>query len=168
MEIYLLRHAIAVPRGTPEYEGRDEERPLTDEGIKKMKAAAKGILALGLSFDRIYTSPFLRARHTAEIVANVLEERKILQDADQLGGDFSPQAVMDLLKVAKPGEKVLLVGHQPDLGELANHFLCDGPGIEISLKKGALMRIDFPGAPAQGQGTLMWLLEPGHLRAIQK
>jgi len=166
MQLYILRHAIAVARGTPEYEGRDDERPLTDDGIKKMEAAAEGMKEIGLTFDRIYTSPILRARHTAEIVADELKAKKILEHADELGNDFSCDAALELIRRAGADEKILLVGHQPDLGELAQFLLLGRFGLHISLKKGALMRIDFDGEVVPGEGTLMWLLEPGHLRAF--
>src|SRR6185503_13585191 len=68
MELYLLRHAIAVQRGTPGYDD-DSQRPLTDEGRKKMKKIVKALSGLNLELDTILSSPYVRARDTAKILA---------------------------------------------------------------------------------------------------
>ena len=75
MKLYILRHGIAVEPGTPGYE-TDADRPLTSEGERKMRQIAGAMEALELSFDLILSSPYLRARQTAEIVAEVLTARK--------------------------------------------------------------------------------------------
>ncbi len=167
MEVYLLRHAIAVDRGTPEYEGRDDERPLTKEGIKKMKSAAVGMARLDLRFDCIWTSPIPRAKHTAEIVANALDAEDLLEEHEELGHGFSCEALLRLLQGASRSERILLVGHQPDLGEFASYLLTGDNRLRISYKKGALLRIDFDDTPAAGAGTLAWFLEPGQMRQVQ-
>ena len=88
MELYLLRHALAVDRGTPGYED-DSRRPLTAGGRKQMKRGVKGMKALGLSFGWIFSSPFLRARETAEIVGKALKMEDRLKFSEHLaaGGD---------------------------------------------------------------------------------
>src|SRR5215475_7857649 len=79
MEIYILRHGIAVDRGTPGYK-KDSDRPLTEEGDEKMRQIAKAILAMDLRFDLILSSPYLRARQTAEIVGAELDEDVTLNE----------------------------------------------------------------------------------------
>ncbi len=74
MDIYIIRHAIAVDRGTPEYED-DSQRPLTEKGKKKMRQIASGLRALGVDFDFILSSPYIRARETAEILADVFKTK---------------------------------------------------------------------------------------------
>ena len=71
MKLYFLRHAIAAEPGTRAIKS-DADRPLTDEGIKKTKESLRGFKALGLTFDAVASSPYLRAKHTAEIVASGL------------------------------------------------------------------------------------------------
>ncbi len=167
MEVYLLRHAIAVDRGTPEYEGRDDERPLTDEGIKKTKDAARGLKRSGLVFDRIWTSPILRARHTAEIVAKKLGLKKVMEQTNDLGDGFSCDAVVALLQRAGADEKVLLVGHEPDFSVLAGHLLNGRGGMNINFKKGGMIRLDFEGDVTPGAATLVYMLEPKHLKNLK-
>src|SRR5262245_50296725 len=108
MELYILRHAIAVDRGTPGYED-DRQRPLTPEGRKKMRLIAKGMKALGLEFDLILSSPYLRAKETAEIATEVLRARNKLKFSDDLAVDGDPRTLLKgLLRAPK---RVLLVGH---------------------------------------------------------
>lgn len=71
MNLYLIRHAIAVDEGDPEY-AQDSLRPLTEKGRKKMRQIARGLRALGAEFDLIVSSPYVRARETAEILSDVL------------------------------------------------------------------------------------------------
>ena len=68
MNIYLLRHGIAVERGTAGFND-DSQRPLTAEGRQKMQQIAKGIKIMGLSFDVVLSSPYIRAKETAAFVS---------------------------------------------------------------------------------------------------
>jgi phosphohistidine phosphatase len=72
MEIYVLRHAIAVERGSPDYLHDDSQRPLTKKGIRRMRRGVRGLGHAGLEFDLLLTSPYTRARQTAEIVVEAL------------------------------------------------------------------------------------------------
>ena len=74
MEIYFLRHGIAVKRGTEGYKN-DSERPLTEKGVRRMRETANGMHDLGLDFDWILSSPYVRAKQTAEIVATVFDQK---------------------------------------------------------------------------------------------
>ncbi len=100
MELYILRHGIAVEPGTPGYE-RDADRPLTPEGERKLKQIARAMEALGLSFDLILSSPYLRARQTAEIVAEVLKGRKRLELSDSLTPDGNTKKLVEQLRRAR-------------------------------------------------------------------
>ncbi len=66
MKLYIVRHAIAFPHGTPDMP--DDERPLTEEGIQKMRQAAAGLRSLEYVPELILTSPLIRARQTADIL----------------------------------------------------------------------------------------------------
>src|SRR5687768_2956753 len=112
MNLYILRHAIAVPRGTPGI--KDENRPLTKDGKRKMEAAAQGMRKLGLEFGRLLSSPYLRARQTAEIVGQVFK-----MDVG-LWKPLIPSVghrvlIANLVKIRE--DNVLLVGHEPHLSE---------------------------------------------------
>src|ERR1051325_8734008 len=88
MEIYILRHGIAVERGTPGYK-KDSDRPLTKEGEDKMRQIAEAMLAMALKFDLILSSPFERAKQTAQIVAGELDEEVTYTDFLAPGGNAS-------------------------------------------------------------------------------
>src|SRR6266581_4545807 len=118
MVLYILRHAIAVERGTPGYE-HDSERPLTGKGARKMQGVSRGMLALELSFDVILSSPFTRAKQTAEIVAETFGARKLLEFTPHLevGGD--PEKLIDFMNEHyNPDSSVMIVGHEPYLSGL--------------------------------------------------
>ena len=68
MDIYLIPHRIAYEPGEPGYED-DTQRPLTDKGRDKMRKVARVLKRLNLKPNVILSSPYLRARETAEILA---------------------------------------------------------------------------------------------------
>lgn len=166
MEVYLLRHAAALPLG--EAIKSDADRPLTAQGKLKMRRAARGLKAMGVRWDRICTSPLLRARQTAQVVAEVyawpatrIEEQEALQP----GGN--PREIMALLAGQNRNARVLLVGHEPDLSRLASTLLSGSPThVGVSLKKGGLARIDVTEMPPKGRGLLRYLLVPKFMRAF--
>ena len=74
-------------------------------------------------------------------------------------------AVLEAIKThAKRHRRLALVGHEPDLGELAARLL--GARGSVQFKKGAICAIDVDGATPGGPGTLRWLLTPKALRAL--
>lgn len=163
MRIYLLRHAVAVPRGTPGYPGDD--RPLTEEGRRRMRKGARGLARLVGDLERIFASPLSRARETAQIAAEALLLDDRVEAVKWLLPGTAPELATSRLKDL-PGEGPwMLVGHEPDFGGLAARWI-GAPPDRIPLKKGGLCRIDFDGPPARGKGTLAWLLTPRHLRRM--
>jgi len=83
MNLYLMRHGIALPQDDPSVT-HDAERPLTSKGVKRMRKAAKGVQQLDIPFDAVLTSPALRARQTAEIVAAALNIEARLEEISGL------------------------------------------------------------------------------------
>jgi len=165
MKLYVLRHGIAVDRGTPGYE-RDADRSLTPAGREKMEQAARGMAALGLKFDVILTSPYVRARETAEMVAEVLGLGKRLEVCDALAPGGSRQDLLKRLKEGSAKSQVVVVGHEPDLSELIGELIAADPNTAIDLKKGSLacLALDRPDRPATAR--LEWLLTPKQLRML--
>lgn len=161
--LFLLRHAPAVPRGTPGY--ADDARPLTLDGARKMRRAARGVRRLVGRVDRVLTSPLPRARRTAEIVGRELGKEP--QDLDALAPGRPPAEVEKALAREKPGSRLLLVGHEPGLSELAAS-LTGSRRAGIAFRKGGLARVDVAGAPAGRPGTLVWLATPKILRWIAR
>jgi phosphohistidine phosphatase len=113
--IYLVRHGIAVPHGTPGIP--EEQRPLTPEGEKQARKVAKGLRRLKIDPDRIVTSPLPRAFRTAEIVAEVLEKSAAIETTDALRAGNGADAIRDWIH-AQPAGSLMLVGHDPAFSEL--------------------------------------------------
>jgi phosphohistidine phosphatase len=163
-ELYLVRHGLAEERGDAWPD--DTKRPLTDEGISRMRKAARGLARLGVSVEIVLTSPLVRARQTAEILAGALDPRPSLVNVDSLAPDGTYASVVaDLEKHARK-TRLALVGHEPMLGELAAKIL--GTRHPIEFKKGAVCRIDIDDLPPAGPGDLRWMLTPKILRALKK
>jgi len=165
MNLYFMRHGIAVSRDGAEIHS-DEERPLSPEGTKKMRRAAKGLMTLEIPFDRIFTSPLLRARQTAEIIAEVLDMEGHLEELRELAPGGSAERLLSSLSAYREKKRLLLVGHQPLLGETASFLLAKDMGIEISLKKSGLCRIESDDLPPEGGSRLHWILTPRQLRLL--
>jgi len=162
MEIYILRHGIAVNRGTPGYK-KDSDRPLTPEGEEKLNQIAKAMLAMGLKFDLILSSPYLRSKQTAQLVAAELDEDITLTDL--LTPDGNPLELIRELNDEKP-QSVLLVGHEPYLSGLISVLVTGESNAAIELKKGGLCKLSADRV-AYGQcATLNWLLTPKQLRSL--
>lgn len=166
MDLYVLRHAIAVQRGTPGYE-RDSERPLTPEGERRMRRAAKGMKALGISFDLILSSPYLRAKQTAEIVAKAFKAAKELKFSPTLAADGNPEELTEELNSHYHSlTSILLVGHEPYLSDLISTLVAGDSSLSLVMKKGGLCKLTMDSLQHGRCATLEWLLTPGQLRSI--
>ena len=132
-----------------------------------MRSAAQGMRSLGPTFDLVLSSPLVRCKQTASIVAARFRPRLKLRYLSSLApGSPLPELIRQLSQLP-PSSTVLLVGHEPGLSSLAS-LLVAGPGTEPSFvfKKGGLCRIDFPGTPQPGTGRLIYLLTPRILRRL--
>lgn len=163
-ELYLIRHAIAEERG--EAWPDDNKRPLSEDGISRMRKAARGLARLGVSLDVLLTSPLVRTRQTAEIVAAAVDSRPAIVNAESLAPGGSYGAVVADLEKQGRKTRIALVGHEPNIGELAARLI--GSRHAIEFKKGAICRIDVDAIPPTGPGALRWLLTPRILRLVRK
>jgi phosphohistidine phosphatase len=162
MNVGLFRHGPAVEPGTDGVSEHD--RPLTPEGRKKTLQAARGLRALDLGIDAVYTSPLPRALQTAEIVAGVLRLRapKILESLSPGGS-----ARRLLAGVAKlDSETPLLVGHEPLLSAAVSLAVCGGEGGAFELKKAGLAWVELDDVSARPRGVLLLLLTGSALRKL--
>jgi phosphohistidine phosphatase len=160
MNLYLLRHGIAVEPGTAGYES-DSERPLTAKGKNRLRTVAKAMAELELSFDLILTSPFLRAKQTAEIIARCFKLEKKLVHSDDLTPGGDPRLLIQHLNRLRPEpENVLLVGHEPYLGKLVALLAAGNTSLDIDLKKGGLSKLDVEFLQYGRCARLVWLLTP--------
>jgi phosphohistidine phosphatase len=163
-ELYLIRHGVAEERG--EKWPDDAKRPLTADGIRKLRKVARGLARLGVRLDVVLTSPLVRTRQTAEVVAAAFEPRPHMINVDSLApGGAYPAILADLEKHARRSH-VALVGHEPGIGELAARLI--GSRHPLTFKKGAVCRIDVDSLPPNGPGDLRWFLTPRVLRVIKR
>ncbi|MBI1831656.1 MAG: phosphohistidine phosphatase SixA [Planctomycetes bacterium] len=158
MELYLIRHAHAVALGEQGIT-TDAERPLSEKGEAQAEAAAKTLAQRGVMLDKLFTSPLLRTRQTAEILLRVWSKPElILETCDALAPGGKPRKLSkQLLKagVAKVG----LVGHMPDLGIFAG-WLLGAKKAQIDFDKAGVALIACDDLPVKGMGTLQWLVTP--------
>src|SRR5262245_52934118 len=163
-ELYLIRHAVAEDRGDDWPD--DAKRPLSEDGASRMRKAARGLERIGVTLDVIVTSPLVRTRQTAEIVAGALNPKPPIVAAESHAPGGAYQAIVADLEKQSKRARIALVGHEPGIGELAARLI--GSRHPIEFKKGAVVRIDVDQIPPTGPGNLRWMLPPRVMRSIKK
>ena len=162
MNLYLLRHGLAAELTTTGL-SKDSERPLTPKGRRKLKKIAAGIKALELEFDVIFSSPYVRARQTAEIVAEALHAGKSLEFTSTLTPGGSHSELIKRLNQSPELREALLVGHEPHLSELISLLVSGKSGFSVTMKKGGLCKLAVESLRVGRCASLEWLLTPGQL-----
>jgi phosphohistidine phosphatase len=166
MDIYVLRHGIAVPHGTQGVSEND--RPLTREGEKETRRAAKGMKALKLDFDLILSSPYLRARQTAEITAGILRCKKKLRFSDHLISEGDPKKLVEEIANLKPApQSIVLAGHEPYLSSLISVLTTGQKNLNVAFKKGGLCKLSAPSLRYGKCARLEFLFTPRHLALMR-
>ena len=166
MDLYIIRHALAVDEATSEYE-LDSERPLTDKGRKKMRQIAKGLCNLGVELDLILSSPYVRARETAEILADVFKAKKRIVFSDNLAPSAAPELLIAEINENHTANSIALVGHEPHLSNLVGLLIAENAKIDFTLKKGGVCYLLADDLHHRDHcATLEWLLTPGILVEI--
>ena len=161
--LYLVRHAVAEERG-PDWPD-DALRPLTDDGAKKWRKQAAGLVAIDARPDLILTSPFTRARQTADLLAAAWSKAPKVVELPALQPGVKPRDVLKALEPQGRHASFALVGHEPGLGELA--ALLVGFKTPPEFKKGGVARVDVAILPPPaGSGVLYSWLPPKILRAL--
>lgn len=162
-ELYIVRHGIAVERGTPDIP--DDERPLTDKGERRIREVGDALAALDLPIDRIATSPLPRARRTAEILADRLKMAAGVEIASILRARSTAREIADWLAL-QPEAPLMIVGHNPALDELLSLLLLGDPAaLPFEFKKGAVAALRRPSRDGE-RHTLRWIAPPGLLRKL--
>jgi phosphohistidine phosphatase len=166
MRLSLLRHGIAAERDSAGYED-DSARPLTAKGQRRMWRIAEGMEALGLSYDLILSSPYLRVKQTAEIVTQVLSTPEGVLLAETLTPESNPRQVIEVLRTDHhERQDVLLVGHEPYLSRLISTLLTGGPNLAVVMKRGGLCTLDVETLRFGRCASLVFLLTPRQLRRL--
>ena len=165
MELLIVRHAIAFESNEKRWPD-DGARPLSPRGVMRARRAAAGLKKLAVRPVRVLASPLERTQQTAAILTQYAGWPKALPCPLLLPGS-SPQELLALLARTR-GQRLAVVGHQPDLGRLIAVCLPgDAGSAAFELRKMAVALIAFDGAPRASQGELRWLVPPKLLRAVR-
>ena len=151
MNLFLLRHAEAIPEAAS-----DAERPLTERGTKQAKEVGRFCRDHEILPELVLSSPLVRALETARVVAGALDLVERLRTVDFLKPGMGVESVISSLEKYWDRASVMMVGHEPDLSELASVLL--GSGREsLHIRKASLLRLSLPKLKP-GTGTLEFLL----------
>lgn len=158
MNLLIIRHADAgdreafAPRGKP-----DSQRPLSRDGIRKMRAIARGLKRTAPPVDLLVSSTLVRARQTADIVAAAFGKVRRARRAE-FAPDAPTESAVAWLR-ARRERSIAVVGHEPHLSLLIAH-LCAAGRVFTGLKKGGACLLEIKGRSA----TLAWLMQPGQIK----
>ena len=161
MRLLIVRHAIAIPHGTPDVP--EDQRPLTPRGEKRFRVAARGLARICRRPDVLLSSPLVRARQTADIAAEAWGDVEVTESDALAGGSFE--------KIASAVEKyadqklVAIFGHEPDVSTVVARLLGTSDSERLTFKKGGAALLDVPASMADG-GALIWYAPPRLLRAV--
>lgn len=170
MKLYLCRHAVAEESAP----GGDSRRALSAEGRTHFARVAAGLATMKPQIEIIFTSPYLRARQTAEIMAKTLDRARTadghhktaIVPASELACGGAPELLRKRLRSGKhPPHAIMAVGHAPDLENFLGQ-LCFGKPGRVRFKKGAVACAKVDDALTQGE--LLFLMQPRQLAALSK
>jgi phosphohistidine phosphatase len=161
MRLLLIRHAIAMPHGTPGIS--DDERPLTADGERRFRQAARGLTRIMKRPDVLLTSPLPRAVQTAEVAAAAWGKIKPQEAPPLATGNFDGLAA--LLAELPAEARVAAVGHEPHLSALLARLLGSGHEDRFTFRKGGVALVELDGPLSKG-GQLLWFLPPRILREL--
>lgn len=152
MQLYFFRHALAEDADGKQ---SDFDRKLTQEGIERTRQSARLLKLLDLTPLKLFTSPLVRAKQTADILGHTLEiPIEVRKELSAPG--FNLAALTALISDLTPDDSLMIVGHEPDFSRTIGTLT---GGSEIVMKKGGLARVDITRThPLSGE--LVWLIAP--------
>ena len=156
MILYLMRHGIAEDQAPL---GRDADRELTQQGTLRTAMVAKGLHRLGIAFDRIISSPYVRARQTAEIVARVVGYEAGITFDERLVPHARLEELNELIRENNDAQSLLATGHEPSMSGFISG-LCADSRLRIDVRKASVTAIAIDRFSPRPSGTLLWSLPP--------
>jgi len=161
--LYILRHGIALPHGTPGVS--DDERPLTPKGESRLREIGRALARLDLDLDSIVTSPLPRAYRTAEIVADALNWSEPIEIVDELRAGTDAGAIREWLR-CRMESNLMIVGHNPSLSDLIGLLVVENAHAMLGdLKKGGIAALTHVGG-ATDRYEVDWIATPRLLRKL--
>lgn len=164
MRLLLVRHAIALD--AREFAGRDAERPLTEDGRRRFERGARALAAQVPDLALVLSSPYVRARQTAEVLLDAFDAAPRRDELDALTPDGDPRETVAALARHRDLPAVALVGHEPSLSALEALLLVGRERSFAVFKKGGAALLDWIPASAPGSAALVWHLTAGQLRDL--
>ena len=165
MELYLVRHAVAFERD-PAHWPDDSRRPLTPEGKKRFRKAARGLAKLVPEVDAVFSSPYTRAVETARLLEKEADWPSASLTA-VLGSDRSSHDVLAFLQTLTGNPAIAVIGHEPNLSELGSLLLTGDAGhVQLEMRKGGVAALHFEEQVQPGAAMLRWLVQPRTLRQV--
>lgn len=165
MNLYMIRHAIAVEAVNSNDEEDDLQRQLTDKGREKMKKITQGLWELDVQPDLILSSPAMRTMETARIVASRLNVKKdkLIATSNLLPAASLEELIREIQEKYSDLENIALVGHEPNLNKLISVLLFGKAGLSLTLKKGGVCHLALDTLQYGKCATLNWLMAPSQL-----
>lgn len=164
MNLYLMRHAIAAE---PDENIDDSQRSLTEKGQRKLTKIAHNLEKIDVKFELILTSPYLRTRQTASVVADVLKlKKKCVVESENLSPLGFADKLVEEINTTEPVENLLLIGHEPFLSQLIGVLIVGDASLRIDLKKAGLCKLSTEQLTYGRCATLEWLLTPAQMAEI--
>jgi len=161
--IYLVRHGVAEEFSES---GRDADRRLTDDGRAKMARAARALLELEVQVDLLVSSPLVRAIQTADEIAHALPAGR-REVWEELVCGVDEVALTARLDEVEATANVLLVGHEPDIGEILAYWLTGRTGgFHTRVRKGSVSCLSAASLPPDGRATFEWMMTAKQLGRI--
>lgn len=158
VRVVIVRHGPAEERDPVRWPN-DARRPLTNKGRAQTRRAAKGLARVTDPIARVVSSAAERAVATAEMVRSALDDPPKLETWPELAPGNLPNPIFDRLRrAARPGQEVVLVGHEPTLAEFIGLALVGDDVSVVHLTKGGAACLEFPAGLKPGSARLVWLL----------
>ncbi|MCI4322767.1 MAG: histidine phosphatase family protein [Thermoplasmata archaeon] len=159
MPLYLVRHGPAKTRDPRKWPD-DRDRPLSAEGRAQTKRAAQGVVSLAPPIDRLVSSPAERAKATAVLLQSSLPDHPAIEYWEELlPGEPAIYVLEKLSRTSRPTQHVVLVGHEPTMGEVVGLSLTGDAVSIVRLSRAGAAAVEFPRRIAPGAGRLLWLVD---------
>jgi len=165
VQLYLIRHGIAVDIGENGV-NRDSQRMLSEKGRKRTNQAMRGLIHLGGVPDCIFTSPLVRARETAEILSRQSGNEIDITEMPHLEPSGSPEKAIDWLSEQELPDRVAIVGHMPNIADLASILLIGTDSLCLHFKKSGVCSLSIDLEIEPGAAVMDWLFQPSQLRLV--
>jgi phosphohistidine phosphatase len=165
MKLYLIRHSNAVELSAADYED-DSQRPLTAKGCEKMETITSALKELGMKPDLIVSSPYMRAKQTAEILAQGLKYKAKIEINEALVPMAEADGIVGEINEKYLVEELVLVGHEPSLSMLIGMLTAGNAEMALTMKKGGVCCLLVDDLRIERRATLEWLLTPKILSAL--